>query len=80
VLLVALSVLGIAVFTLALQGRSRYLLTFVPLVVALAGMVRHRREERQGVRNPLATPWVTRGCADHVADTTARGRGRDTGH
>ncbi len=42
VLVVALSVLGIAVFTLVFQGRSRYLLTFGPLVVALAGMVRHR--------------------------------------
>jgi hypothetical protein len=42
VLLVGLGVLGIAVFTLVFQGRSRYLLTFVPLVAALAGMVRHR--------------------------------------
>jgi hypothetical protein len=39
VLLLALSVLGVAAFTLAFQGRSRYLFTFVPLVVALAGMV-----------------------------------------
>jgi len=38
-LLVALSVLGIAAFTLVLQGRSRYLFAFVPLVVALAAMV-----------------------------------------
>jgi hypothetical protein len=35
-LLLALSVLGIAAFTLVLQGRSRYLFAFVPLVVALA--------------------------------------------
>ena len=42
VLLLGLSVLGIAAFTLAFQGRSRYLLTFVPLVVALGAMVRHR--------------------------------------
>ncbi len=38
-LLVAASVLGIAAFTLLLQGRSRYLFAFVPLVVALAAMV-----------------------------------------
>ena len=38
-LLVALSVLGIAAFTLVLQGRSRYLFAFVPLVVALAASV-----------------------------------------
>ena len=38
-LLVAASVLGIAAFTLVLQGRSRYLFAFVPLVVVLAGMV-----------------------------------------
>ena len=36
--LVAVSVLGIAAFTLMFQGRSRYLFAFVPLVVALAGM------------------------------------------
>jgi hypothetical protein len=36
VVLVALAVVGIAAFTLLFQGRSRYLLTFVPLVVALA--------------------------------------------
>ena len=40
--LVALTVLGIALFTLLFQGRSRYLLTFVPLVVALGAMVRQR--------------------------------------
>ena len=33
--LLVLSVLGIAAFTLVFQGRSRYLLTYVPLVVAL---------------------------------------------
>jgi len=42
VLLVGLTVLGIAVFTLLFQGRSRYLLTFVPLVAAWGAMVRHR--------------------------------------
>ena len=39
VLLVALSVLGVLVFTLLFQGRSRYLFTFVPVVVAMAAMV-----------------------------------------
>ena len=39
VLLLALSVLGIAAFTMVFQGRSRYLFAFVPLVVALAGTV-----------------------------------------
>ena len=38
-LLLALSVLGIAAFTLVLQGRSRYLFAFVPLVAALAATV-----------------------------------------
>ena len=38
-LLVALSVLGIAAFTLVLQGRSRYLFAFAPVVVALAASV-----------------------------------------
>jgi hypothetical protein len=42
VLLVGLTVLGIAVFTLLFQGRSRYLLTFVPLVAAWGAMVRQR--------------------------------------
>jgi len=42
VTLLALTVLGITVFTLVFQGRSRYLLTFVPLVVALGAMVRRR--------------------------------------
>lgn len=39
VLLVAVSVLGLLVFTLLFQGRSRYLFTFVPVVVTLAAMV-----------------------------------------
>ena len=54
-LLVAGSVLGIAAFTLVLQGRSRYLFAFVPLVVVLAAMVhawlpRPRRAGRLGRR------------------------------
>jgi hypothetical protein len=38
-LLLGLSVLGIAVFTLLFQGRSRYLLTFVPLIVSFGAMM-----------------------------------------
>lgn len=47
VLLVALTVLGIATFTLLFQGRSRYVFTFAPLVVALAAMVRMRAGTRR---------------------------------
>ncbi|MFM6847859.1 MAG: hypothetical protein ACKOVB_02010 [Terrabacter sp.] len=50
-LLLAVSVLGIAAFTLVLQGRSRYLFAFVPLVVALAGTV-HSSLPRVGRRGP----------------------------
>ncbi len=52
ILLMALTVAGIAVFTLVFQGRSRYLLGHVPVVVALAACVlprpRLRRRERRG--------------------------------
>lgn len=50
-LLVAASLLGIAAFTLVLQGRSRYLFAFAPLVVVLAGMV-HASLPRLGRRRP----------------------------
>jgi hypothetical protein len=39
IVLLAVTVLGIAAFTLLFQGRARYLFAFVPIVVALAGMV-----------------------------------------
>ncbi|MDN5796572.1 MAG: glycosyltransferase family 39 protein [Intrasporangium sp.] len=39
VLLLALSTLGIGVFVLVFQGRSRYLLTFAPVVIALSCVV-----------------------------------------
>jgi hypothetical protein len=42
VLLLTLSVLGVAAFTLLFQGRARYLFTFVPLVAALAGLLAPR--------------------------------------
>jgi hypothetical protein len=41
-LILAVTVLGVAAFTLAFQGRSRYLFAFVPVVVSLAAMVRTR--------------------------------------
>ena len=50
VVLLALSVLGLAVFTLLFQGRSRYLFTFVPVVVSLAAMV-----------HPAVSGWRARG-------------------
>ena len=46
VVLLAVTVLGIAAFTLLFQGRARYLLAFVPVVVALAGMVHRLRLPR----------------------------------
>ncbi len=51
VVLLALSVLGLAAFTLLFQGRSRYLFTFVPVVVSLAAMV-----------HPAVTGWRDRGA------------------
>jgi predicted membrane channel-forming protein YqfA (hemolysin III family) len=39
IVLLAVTVLGIAAFTLLFQGRARYLFAFVPIVAALAGMV-----------------------------------------
>ncbi|NNG38992.1 hypothetical protein HJ588_06865 [Flexivirga sp. ID2601S] len=38
-LALALSAIGIALLILVLQGRSRYVLTFVPIIVVLAGVV-----------------------------------------
>jgi hypothetical protein len=57
VVLLAVTVLGIAAFTLIFQGRARYLLAFVPVVVALAGMVHPwvphvRRPRLRAVQNP----------------------------
>lgn len=42
VLILAVTVLGIAAFTILFQGRSRYLFAFVPVVVALAAVSRSR--------------------------------------
>ncbi|ADU48640.1 hypothetical protein [Intrasporangium calvum] len=43
-LILAVTVLGIAMFTILFQGRSRYLFAFVPVVVALAAVGRSRVE------------------------------------
>jgi len=72
VLLVALTVLGIATFTLLFQGRSRYVFSFAPLVVALAAMVRVRagtRRRRLGavIAPSGATPDAT---SDATSDAT----------
>jgi hypothetical protein len=72
VLLLALSVLGIGLFTLLFQGRSRYLFVFVPVVVALAGSVRPSL--------PLvgATGW-RRVTGRHRATSRRRGKGGTAG-
>jgi hypothetical protein len=57
--LLVLTVLGIAIFTVVFQGRSRYVLVFVPVVVALAHASLSRPSRRRG---SLAT-----------ADTTLQG-------
>ncbi len=57
VVLLAVTVLGIAAFTLLFQGRARYLFTFAPVVAALAGMV-HGSLPRHLVR-PLSRPRST---------------------
>ncbi|MEO7751868.1 MAG: hypothetical protein ABIS35_00495 [Terracoccus sp.] len=46
--LLAVTVLGIAAFTLLFQGRSRYLFTFVPVIVALAATVHRTAPRRRG--------------------------------
>ena len=53
--LLAVTVLGIAAFTLLFQGRSRYLLTFVPVVVALAATA-HRSTPRRRPRRVSRWP------------------------
>jgi hypothetical protein len=64
IVLLAVTVLGIAAFTLLFQGRARYLFAFVPLVVALAGMVHPavphlRRPRLRAVRGPASHPAPT---------------------
>lgn len=62
VLVLALTVLGIAAFTLLFQGRSRYLFSFVPVVVALAACAhaslpwRRRRGARRGSPASVSAP------------------------
>jgi len=56
-LLMALTVAGIATFTLVFQGRSRYLLVHVPVIIALACSV----VPRPGTwRPPTRVPWRAR--------------------
>lgn len=64
VALVVVSVVGIILFTLVFQGRSRYLFVYAPLFVALAGAV------VSAGRNGLA--WPTRLSLAR----SGRGRGR----
>lgn len=47
-LVLAVTVLGIAAFTIAFQGRSRYLFAFVPVIVALAAVSRPAADIRWG--------------------------------
>lgn len=51
-LLVVVTVLGIAVFTMVFQGRSRYLFAYVPVVVSMAAAVNPLRP----VRSPSTAP------------------------
>lgn len=53
-LVLVLSVLGIAVFTLVFQGRSRYLFAYVPVVIALAAAAEPIRWRPAGSRNPVS--------------------------
>ena len=72
VLLVALTVLGAAAFTLLFQGRSRYLFTFVPLVVALAGMVRVRLGARGRRLRPVGAAGAEADRRGAAVDPPAR--------
>jgi len=70
-LLMALTVVGIAAFTLLFQGRSRYVLVHVPVVIALAACVvplppRTRRLELTRTDPPALAP------VPHVVDSTER--------
>jgi hypothetical protein len=55
VLIMALMVAGISIFVLVFQGRSRYLLPYVPVVVALAACVVPRPQLRRPSRESLAS-------------------------
>lgn len=58
-LMLALSVLGIGTFILIFQGRSRYLLTFAPVIIALSCAV---------------LPWARAGLVPWTRERGARGR------
>lgn len=55
VLLLALSALGIALFTVIFQGHSRYLIVYLPIVIALAVAVRPLGRRRSG---QVSRPWL----------------------
>ncbi|TWE11562.1 dolichyl-phosphate-mannose-protein mannosyltransferase [Rudaeicoccus suwonensis] len=57
VALVALTVLGIALFTLIFQGRSRYLLPFVPAVIVLVCALPGTRVAPYARRIAARVPW-----------------------
>ncbi len=63
VLLLALSTLGIGIFVLVFQGRSRYLLSFVPVVVALSCAVLPSLRSVLG-RGRLGRRIVRAGCGE----------------
>lgn len=69
-LLMALTVAGIAAFTLLFQGRSRYLLVHVPVVVALAACV----VPRDGLHLRRPQPRLARSPARRAARPAARRR------
>lgn len=73
-ILLALSVLGIAAFTLAFQGRSRYLFAFVPLVVAVAGVCHLRFP--LAARRPAPGPALDRELALPLPNAPSDGRAR----
>lgn len=79
--LLALSVLGIAAFTLVFQGRSRYLLVYVPIVISLACVLPALRSPRyfhtSRLDQTLATVILTEQAVAIEASSTAR-RGSGT--
>lgn len=75
--LLSLSVLGIAAFTLVFQGRSRYLLVYVPIVISLACVLPALRSPRsRHLPQTLTTVTLTEQAATtEVSSTPRRGSG-----
>ncbi|MBO1756223.1 hypothetical protein [Allobranchiibius sp. CTAmp26] len=82
VLLLALTVVGIAVFVLLFQGRSRYLLGHVPVLIALAcALVPHRAAHRTAVDGRRGSPVRSRpavSMATPIRWSAGRATTRDT--